>query len=105
TDKGRPQPLLTKSGFCSSSAHDHPELARSRAVHHGNAAPPPPGAARRATAAGPEPPPDGAPPACSTSTAVTPVRRAIESQSVRLSASESRPPRRSNHGQTILRPI
>jgi hypothetical protein len=41
-------------------------------------------------------------PACSTRTAATPIRRAIDSQPVRLDTGNSRPPRRSDDGQKIL---
>src|ERR1019366_8191672 len=44
-------------------------------------------------------------PACSTSTAVTAGQGAINSQFVRLTASQSRPERRSNDGQAILEPV
>src|ERR1022692_2618458 len=43
--------------------------------------------------------------ACSTSTTVTVGQRAINSQSVRRTASQSRPERRSNDGQPILKPV
>ena len=42
---------------------------------------------------------------CSTHTTVIRIRHAILSQSVRRSASQKRPPRRSNDGQTILNAI
>ena len=43
-------------------------------------------------------------PACSTTTTFMADQRAIKSQSVRLTASQSRPERRSNDGQPILEP-
>src|ERR1017187_7452985 len=42
---------------------------------------------------------------CSTSTTVTVGQRAINSQSVRRTASQSRPERRSNDGRPILNPV
>src|ERR1039457_2981893 len=64
----------------------------------------PPGSVGRTTMAGPKPN-DREAPACSTSPRVTPAWRVIEGQSVRFNARESRPPRRSNDGQTILEDI
>jgi len=45
------------------------------------------------------------PAACSTNTTVMPTQHAGQEQSVRLSANQTRPPRRSNDGQAILKAI
>jgi hypothetical protein len=85
-----------------SASRDRPALGRERPRRQSRTTPRSPLPALLRHSQNPGPWAGAAPVTCSTHTTVLRIRRVILSQSVRLSASRKRPPRRSNDGQAIL---